>query len=383
MIYQAVYLQTSASQLGYCMNKKFWANPKFADVAGYDASNVQAYLDQIERRCGLDALYPITGVTPIVQGKGQPEGGTRNWTYLTGEMRRRYGVNGEENLLVSVGSASPDTKNNGETYLDWLELPMREVLGGTDAKRPLLTVIDHNAGHHLAAPLAYRAFSRSTNEKPARILVNFDQHTDFGAPGSAGRHDKIRCSTWASFLTRSIAGVYPAPTIDAYVNFGAASVPGKGIDGNLGGGVVNYSKGAKLEPIGASVNVDDPVEVQVDLQLKKILADMQLGQGSAVEAYISVDRDFMSGSATPWGDGAQSPENGHAAVKAAFRFFSKIKANLMGADVCGLPARGYVVTKGPTPTPPAVLDQAYADIKLLADEMRQYDISESSAIAPR
>ncbi len=366
MNFQPVYLQTSASQLAYCVSKSYWTNNKFTSDA-YSAGNVSAYAARIQQKCSWASLESITGVTPL---SANPAGGTTNWEYIPKDVRSTYGVPANANLQTSVGSSDGDAGYDGSTKIGWLAPPMRSILDSRLAKikGPLLSVIDHNAGHHMAAALVDRAFHRPAKDKIVRILLNFDFHTDFGAvPQNA--ESIIKCSTWAGFMTCTIKDVYGWPTVDAYVNLGRSSAGGGKVDGDLAGGVVCYStRPGPPQPIGAHVDPEhDSVAAQVAGQLHAVLDALKMANpGATVQAYISVDRDFMKGSATPWGDGPQSPANGRTAIASAFKFFKDSKVQLMGADICGLPSVGGNRTGQ---TPQEALDQAYEDIVHLSRQM--------------
>ncbi len=95
-----------------------------------------------------------------------------------------------------------------------------------------------------------------------------------------------------------------------------------------------------------------------------------------IDVYISVDRDFMIGSYTPWGDGPHTMADGRKAVLDALTFFKshlptdmpgpsgerKRVARLVGFDIVGLPAHpGSKPPKTPMTEDEAIL-QANEDI---------------------
>lgn len=219
-----------------------------------------------------------------------------------------------------------------------------EKLGKANFPSPLFAVVSHNSAHHLSYVLAAFGFEQlarfgheKDGQKKRRVVLNFDQHDDNALQK---QYEKMRCSNWARFLTRDTS--LGSPLAQAYVSIGQGRHQPYGVEVTVAG----QSKSTRLPPLANStekLNMDDLLG-----KIVKVI-DPTTSQWADWAVYITVDRDMMFGSCTPYGDGHYSREVTMAAVKACLSHLKAQKATLAGFDITGLPTGEAADRPSPKP----------------------------------
>ncbi|WP_394845451.1 hypothetical protein LZC95_51520 [Pendulispora brunnea] len=358
-----LFVQTNRNQLSY---------NRFED---YSLKRVNDYFDSIQTMLHAPASARLVVVNQFDNPVPRVVRGTNDFDYVTPETRHRIGLHGTF-LQKSVADQTGNTAYKGDaalsTFRDGLLIEMDAAIERSHqpATRPRFAVVDHNAAHDVSAPLAEWAFANADASTPrVRIIVNFDFYAD--SPDKIDLNEQIiRCDNWAGFMTRVVPGVYPKPIADAYVNFGVSSGPNAKVSGNLGAGLYQLARNNGLKP--QRIIPENHPTPTVTEQLATVVGWFSPGD---VDVYISIDRDFMVGSYTPWGDGSQLPHAGRAAVLEALLFFQKglpfgARGQLVGFDVTGLPALGGF--SGTGIKEPAAIEQANDDLITFYRQVRDY-----------
>lgn len=218
----------------------------------------------------------------------------------------------------------------------------------SEVSSPFFAVVDHNSAHHVALPLILKSQRALANRRPL-VVINFDAHTDHAAVQG---FDQITCQNWSTLLLRRtgrprwLAG----STISRYVVFGlkafGATERAKSWTSD---GQTADSRERELQPGNARL----PAHV-----LRYLLGNME-----GKVAYITIDRDFTHGSATPYGHGSYDPVEGRAMVRDCVEYLRRRNVPLLGFDVHGLPT-GLVSE--------ATMRQAYDDIKFFDNLVQGY-----------
>lgn len=192
----------------------------------------------------------------------------------------------------------------------------------TDIGNPLFSVVDHNSAHHMTYILANKAFRGNQDMAGRRVVINFDNHKDYETFNPAA--DSLCCQNWGQALR-------PRPEDNALhrdYSVGRYIVLGLG---SANANVVSWG----LDGIRHQDKVDLTQEVAMADALRKSL---QLGE--PLENYffhVTVDRDFMKGSFTPYGDGPHYPQEGRNMVLQCLHYLKQRGAKLVGFDITGLP----------------------------------------------
>ena len=247
-----------------------------------------------------------------------------------------------------VGQAAGGAGANGQTQLAPLRCAFNAIWPAL--AHPAYGIIDSDAAHHMSLLLAERAFAAAPGGH-ARIVINFDAHTDWGGGVNAM---SLRCDNWGIHTVRAVPGVYPAPLADAYVMIG----------NRAGGGLApvpawsNTSCRFRPAAVGAPVIPAGPqavagANIRAQMQALIVMVDNALNGGAAMpgySVYLTVDRDFQQTSYTDYGDGPYTVAAGWQAVSDCVDELAHNVANVTfrGLDICGLPtwAGGSVVGGG-------------------------------------
>ena len=237
----------------------------------------------------------------------------------------------------------PKTSSNGWVSLTHFEDSMLSVLKRLHS--PIFAVIDHNSAHHLSYILAKKAFTTAhTDGKRNKVVINFDNHAD-GNPPVKGAEDPpnyIHCNNWAYQLFRDAS----AKNL-VYISVGAHDQ--KLFSGHPAGKTLIWHGEGKnhadtdilTEVIHPDGTRDTNIEHILDTVEGAVKGKMDNFSWGTADVYVTVDRDFMKGSLTPYGDGEYLPVVGRNAVKSCLTYLGKNKkAKLVGFDVIGLPGEG-------------------------------------------
>ena len=262
----------------------------------------------------------------------------------------------------SVATINHDTLFEAFLNSNWGLLPAYH-----DDNDYLFSVIDHNSAHHISYLLACWAFKKRGRKDAVKIVINFDQHEDYGYKTPK---TKINCGAWGCYIINGPpAGSRfrrPGFKVGNYVSVGNGKKVG-GIMGRQGEHVGRhtcasgkfytniYKAGAKGDHSPSAVVIADKNNL-----LKKL--GTKMGHGLIPwDIYVSVDRDCIQGNDTPYGHGVHKPEEVRHAVYNLLRDMRNTRSQLVGFDVIGLPHH--------TSTNKAI---AYKDISQLYNIALQY-----------
>lgn len=286
----------------------------------------------------------------------------------------------------------------------------------------LFTVVDHNSAHHMTYLLAKYAFTKNGRKKSTKLLINFDQHEDFGKYNSP----KIACSTWGVPLLDDQQD--DGAVLDGYavIGVGKTRIKLAGQQSSMNKLleptklVVRHKTQKSTESIKNLTKLDDildhhrsktdedkddtkndgsirvkhymPItEISEEAthpreDIKKLLTTIiqkvrersqektQAKDWSDIDVYVTVDRDVMLGSKTAYDDGGYLPEDLRLAVSITLSILSRKKAKLVGFDVTGLPSLSGRSTWGDVKGKQAadILDIAATDIRSFLDNVKEY-----------
>jgi len=204
-------------------------------------------------------------------------------------------------------------------------------------KLPLFSVVDHNSAHHMAYILSRYAFQHlPINPANKAMLITFDEHTDQQTGFS---NNDIKCSNYVVPLLTP-----PNKVVDVVVHIGWDFPTGSE---NLHGTNVftpqtvrrkarkRDTPGRKFGNITTQPTVST-VRVGVkDNYIEHIRKVME--EQSVYYVYITVDRDFMKGSCTRYGDGESHPDTARLAVKDCLETIRELNCQIVGFDITGMP----------------------------------------------
>jgi len=213
---------------------------------------------------------------------------------------------------------STDTK-----FGDFMELFCGEEGVLTKINGKLFSVTDANYAHNVAAAVACKTFGDNTKEGKKRLIVNFDQHEDFGfIKGGAD----ILCSNWGGFCLRRDMKGYASGIADAYLVIGTGKTK------------------EQCEHVFYEIARDGKTSKKTKQTGNKDIDTLKFIDSSQKEnfwkdwcVFVTVDRDFFIGNGTEWGDGAFMPEDGRTRIEKILYHLKKNGASFVGFDVCGVP----------------------------------------------
>lgn len=295
---------------------------------------------------------------------GQWTGGGNNWQYQgfihgdNGRLEEDPGVRGQIPFVTRVA----DGANGNVNVTDFIGA----CLGGpgfrgpgapmmTNMQSPLFAIVDHNSAHHMTLPLALKAFSSHFGNGGwnRTIVINLDAHEDYH-----GRQDwkTARCQNWGRLLIqrRNRPGWVRGHTVSAYAVFGlrsAAAMPNtvRARSWTSNGGNQTSHHGS-LQPGGARLQAG---------VLQNILGNL-----NNTVAYVTIDRDFMAGSDTPYGDGDYQAAEGRQMMTDLFNYLGNQNIPIAGVDITGLPVESRHFGRNDQAIRTS-LQQASADIRHL------------------
>ncbi len=189
----SAYFQTNDLNLGYRDGKGLARQFKQVRVNTY-ASEIESYVQ--EHTHLTMGLVKFSGLSP----------NKLDFTYITPPMKTACHFAGDllsRTVSNTTGNNADKGNSNAKNYLCAFDkLLTAEVSGST----PLFSIVDHNSAHNVSSPLAARAFHAAGSDSTRmRILINFDNHSDY-APWDSAKvaTPEIRCDNWATFITKPI-----------------------------------------------------------------------------------------------------------------------------------------------------------------------------------
>jgi hypothetical protein len=211
------------------------------------------------------------------------------------------------------------------------------LAGCTESGPGFTYIISANSAHQFSYPLSKHAFAKANVPAKRKVVVNFDNHRDyhnakkFIAPANTVDATPIVCGGWGAFHLGfwSNQGTGGA----AYITLG------NGKDGSPG----KFNQVYSVDATGTAATVTNPTDEEVVTLLKTTYT----ADNSAI--YFSVDRDFMSGNGTKYGDTKciYTTANGIAYVK---KFVEAAAGKIIGQDIIGLPTNGDTPGAAPDAT---------------------------------
>jgi hypothetical protein len=254
----------------------------------------------------------------------------------------------------------PKSGGNGRVLLEQLERSMETPFERVDY--PVFAVIDHNSAHHMSYVLAKNAFSKFAlvGEDRKKVVINFDNHADGNEPKPD--HTTIHCNNWAYhfFLDHGKAGSAVNPIYISLGSYGQrlfkADKDGRSTEN---GDTFVYNRGVT----GACKYVTDPMADGNILVIMENIRGVTGFEWRNADVYITVDRDFMIGSYTNYGDGKYSPQVGRNAVTTCLCYLVTSGANLVGFDIIGLPTRDATKKPNDKQKLSQSFDQSVIDIR--------------------
>lgn len=203
----------------------------------------------------------------------------------------------------------------------------------------LFSIVDHNSAHHMSYALAKITMEHLKSSNKKRLFITFDNHTDQHNVLS----DKITCQNY-------VRALFMRQLVDGVLHVGWSYEGDENLKGvnyfdrtnyttNAAKGMItSVSQGSTLmEQIRAKRQVRHPrCRVLSGVSAEdKILS--KISDGEFDYAYVTVDRDFMKGSYTPYGDGENNPDKARNIVKYTLEKLASADIRLMGFDITGLP----------------------------------------------
>jgi len=307
------------------------------ETLGFDGARLNRskpfplYLREIEKYCfgsntfhvAVNGEFSKKRCTYALYLGGDRETPSRTQTSRPVDFERSVsnGGNGQVNQAKFVAAFLPPSlvKPSRAGHEGLLE----EVAG------PLFTVVDHNSAHHVSYILAVKAFRARPTNRP-RIIINFDQHSDYGTANQfAG--DLMTCQSWGRELVPAAQnrkvrdGVYGTK----YIVIGEKKSSNNTF-------IQIYEDSGKTSLPGALNAAAIPAILDAALAKER---QRRGGDLSGVDVYVTVDRDFMRGAMTPYNekDYLPVPDVGRAMVTRTLKYLGDKFATLVGFDVHGMP----------------------------------------------
>lgn len=332
------------------INMTRWAAAYGGPGARFGAAQVDQTADQVGAALGVGM-----GLLPRLRPANNA---SNDLDYITAPNRLACNL-GPALFARAVGSSGGVAGNNGQTNLTELRCAMNSAWPALP--HPTLAVIDSDAAHHVSLLLAERAFV-NVAAGHARIVINFDAHTDYAAavPNLAS----LRCDNWGSFTVRPVPPVYLNPIADAYVMIGNKTAGLAAPNPLWGNTTARFRQpvpaavpgmAAPVAPAPPSVPVAGAtIALQMANminQLNGMAAALNGGPWAGYAVYVTVDRDVQQSSFTDYGDGAYPVATVWQAVDDCLTALDLAGAAFTGFDVCGLPtyAGGSVASGGMPP----------------------------------
>jgi hypothetical protein len=352
----------------------------------------------------FDFDYVVSGsFTEVAPSDRESFPGKYRWTATINKQLPTTSVVGRLEISYNM---KPESDSNGQIRLSDFDaglMKVRQVVlplpsaasasaasasaASASAALPIFAVIDHNSAHHMSYVLANWAFSTFGHNRK-KVVINFDHHID---KASVKRFPRIiRCGDWAQHLflphdeidtTSTPAGHKTIPALKPFYIWVGGSSEGETSH-------VFVSEGAEPE-----FSADALTSTNTGLILDKIRLFLCVGDSakgdindawSDIDVYITVDRDFMIGSYTPYGDGPYSADVGRKVVMDCLKKLDKQSANLVGFDVIGLPVKAQGTDEILNQ---AAVDQSILDVRSFHSWVSDYarppvSATISAAIAP-
>lgn len=299
-MWENVFIHTGGPLLG---------KMKFAPI--YSGNKVDTYL--------TDNTYGIGGSGAVFARSVKNMANIAN----TASGQRRY--RNESGTTVNVQTGPIKTSQGGygttnKAALVTAFLGANGMLDGATSK--LFAVVDSNSFHHMSYILARYAMEThaSATNVAKKVVINFDAHPDLAKCGT-----DLKCNNWATAILADRAGYYvtvglkgmnqPMAKFKAKAKASSNWTECEWLPGKRGQGRV--ATGPYVEKLLTACNVT----------------------WNGAKVYITVDRDFMLGSYTQWGDSSSYFDalTGRELVANCLVVLERKQADVVGFDITGLP----------------------------------------------
>lgn len=302
-----------------------WGNPRLDQA-----------VDQVEARLGLGA-----GVLPRLLPASD---NSADLDYIAPHVRANLGL---PNPLFNraVGSQGGVAGNNGQVDLTHLRGAMNSVWPALPHE--CFAIIDSDAAHHVSLLLAEAAFANVAAGR-AKIVINFDAHTDYSPAALNGA--SLRCDNWGSFAIRPLAAGVWQPIADVYVMVGTKSNQGQAPATAFGNTTCRFRGGNNASQAVAGAGIRAQMQSLINMVNANAIA-LNGGAWNGYDVYLTVDRDVEASSFTDYGDGAYPRNVVWQAVHDCLDELDQVpNMAFAGFDLCGLPTwNGGSVATGAVP----------------------------------
>jgi hypothetical protein len=261
-----------------------------------------------KKAVGFDQMYSVIA--------RQPTKPANALTHLAGYAYQTYAGKKPEDQKEKAENGCLD---NGKTRVNSLVACLGNI---TQVGAGFLYIISANSAHNWSYPLSRRAFTATNNHKK-KVVVNIDNHRDYGAFHAHSANDEIECGGWGGFHL----GYW-----SHHSNGGAVYVTLS--NGKDGAGKQEWNAVYTADHGATAHTVTYPNDEDVLKLLKTYTTE-------TAEIYFTVDRDFMTGNGTKYADiGCRyTTDNGIAFAKKWVDAI-KEKGTIIGQDIIGLPTNG-------------------------------------------
>jgi hypothetical protein len=280
---QKIYLESANSYKG-AVGGAGWADV----VAAYD------------KELGFNKMYSVIQRAKV---KNKPMVHLPNYAY-------RLRTESAENGCLTNGSTAVNTLLN--------------CLRGVQEVGPdVVYIISANSAHHWSYPLSKAAFARANNQKK-KVVVNIDNHRDYGSfqgGNKATGTTPIECGGWGGF----------------HVGYWSQQSEGGAVYVTLANG--KDGAGKKQYHVVYSADHEAADHTVTFLGNDEVLDYLKTFTSEQHDVYFTMDRDFMAGNGTKYGDQGclYTTGDGMKFVKQCIQALKGINASFVGADMIGLP----------------------------------------------
>lgn len=241
----------------------------------------------------------------------------------------------KKELFVSEGN-----KLHGASIIDRTYQVIRQNFSKFPPNKIFYSVVNRNTAHQISYFLAQYAFENFGVEGNEKIVINIDQHEDFGLVVSS----PVKFSSWGRNITdKSFLDVLKSSK--AIYNVIGLQVPStseeteikskiKQLDLSKSSGLISNEKNFKINSTNLSKEI---INYIFDEKIKNGPTSM-----SKSDIYISFDTDAMKESNTCYKSGILESHQIIGIIKEILNIIKTYSGKLVGVDITGLPIRDSI-----------------------------------------